>query len=358
MNNRSAKLVLEDGSSYEGFSFGYESSSSGEVVFSTGMVGYVESLTDPSFKGQILVMTYPLIGNYGVPDKLIFKGILKDFESDSIQVSGLIISEYSEEHNHWASNKSLSEWLIENKIPAIFGVDTRKLTKKLREKGTMLGKLVIDKDLDFVDSNNFNLVSEVATSNIKEFGEGKYEIVIVDCGIKNSILRKFLSFSDLRLRIVPWDFDFSKLNYDGLFISNGPGDPKKCEVTVKNLIKAMKIGRPIFGICLGHQLLSLAAGGSTYKLKYGHRGQNQPCKDLLSGRCFVTSQNHGFAIDFCTLSNEWNEFFVNINDKTNEGIIHKSKPFFSVQFHPEGNCGPFDTDFLFKKFIDYVKNDK
>ena len=350
---KEANLILEDGTIFKGESFGYEESTSGEVVFNTGMVGYPEALTDPSYSGQILVLTYPLIGNYGVPSDEHENNIPKYFESNSIKVKGIVVLEYSKNHNHWNSKKTLSEWLIENKIPAIQGVDTRVLTKKIREKGVMLGKMVINKDPEDYDPNKINLVAEVSTKEVKEYGDGKLKIIIVDCGLKNNILRSFLKY-DVKLKVVPWNYDFRNENYDGLFISNGPGNPKFCFETINNIKKAMEKNKPIFGICLGHQLLALAAGASTYKLKYGHRSQNQPCV-TPENKCFVTSQNHGYAVDFSKISQEWNELFINLNDNTNEGIEHKIKPFFSVQFHPEGSCGPNDTSFLFEKFIRMVK---
>jgi len=350
-----SQLILEDGSSFSGTSFGFESSVSGEVVFNTAMTGYPESLTDPSYKGQILVLTYPLIGNYGVPDSGIENGMLRFFESEKIHISGLIISEYSFENSHWNAIKSLDDWLKEQKIPAIFGLDTRALTKKLREKGVMSGKIINgNQDIEFENSNLRNLVAEVSTDKVMTYGNGKYKIVLVDCGVKNNIIRRLLMRDTTVIR-VPWDYDFSAIEYDGLFISNGPGDPKKCEETIRHLKTALKDEKPIFGICLGNQLLALASGADTYKLKYGHRSLNQPVLQVGTKRCFITSQNHGFATDSSTIGEDWDEFFINVNDGTNEGIIHKTKPFFSTQFHPEASSGPTDTDFLFDKFTDLIK---
>lgn len=357
MPNNKIELILNDGSKITGKSFGYKGSSSGEVVFNTAMTGYPESLTDPSYKGQILVLTYPLIGNYGVPDYKKDNGLLNFFESEKIHISGLVIADYSFESSHWNAQKTLSEWLIENKIPAIYGVDTRAITKKLRENGSMLGMLVWNNEkIDFNDPNLENLASQVSTKEVIKYGDGKNRIVLVDCGVKFNIIRRLL-LRDTTVIRVPWDYDFTNDEYDGLFISNGPGDPKKCEKTITNLAKAFKKDTPIFGICLGNQLMSLASGGDTYKLKYGHRSHNQPVLQAKTNRCYITSQNHGFATNAKTLGSEWEELFINVNDKTNEGIIHKTKPFFSTQFHPEASSGPTDTDFLFDKFINLIKHE-
>lgn len=353
------KLVLENGIEFEGFSFGAEHSVSGEVVFNTGMVGYPESLTDPSYKGQILVLTYPLIGNYGIPDKLTENGIVKNFESDRIQVQALVISDYSFQYSHWNAKKSLADWLKEENIPAIYGVDTRGLTKVLREKGVMLGKIIIERksknDGELYDPNLIDIVKEVSVEKPVIYNKGgKKKIVLIDCGVKNNIIRSLIK-RNLEVLKVPYDYNFLNEKYDGLLISNGPGDPKMCKKTIENVRKAMHKEIPVFGICLGNQILALAAGGDTYKLKYGHRSQNQPC--ILKGtkRCFITTQNHGFAVNMKTLSADWEELFINANDRTNEGIKHKAKPFFSVQFHPESTPGPVDTEYLFDEFVKILK---
>jgi len=354
------KLILEDGSVYHGYSFGAERSVAGEVVFNTGMVGYPESMTDPSYRGQILTLTYPLIGNYGVPsDKRDGNEILKFFESEKIQIQGLIVSEYCKNYHHWNAMRSLSEWLKENNVPGIYGIDTRALTKKLREKGTMLGKIVYDKDIDFDDPDKRNLVKEVSIDKPIIYGDGEIKVVVIDCGIKNNILRCFLK-RDVKIIRVPWDYDVFKkqFEFDGLFISNGPGDPKMCKETIEIVRKAIANDIPIFGICLGNQILGLAAGADTYKLKYGHRSQNQPCKELGTKKCYITPQNHGFAVDTETLPKDWQPWFENANDKTNEGIRHRKKPWFSIQFHPEAKCGPVDTEFLFDRFLSIIKNGK
>lgn len=349
------RLILEDKSIFSGYSFGYEKSVSGEVVFNTGMVGYPETLTDPSYKGQILVLTYPLIGNYGVPGNEKENNLLKYFESDKIQITALVISDYSFNYSHWNARKSLAEWLKEHKIPAIYGVDTRALTKKLREKGTMLGKIVFNEEIDFYDPNKENLVEKVSCKEKKVYGKGKYRIVVVDCGVKYNMIRCLIKRNATVIR-VPWDYDFAKEDYDGILISNGPGDPKMCKKTIANIRKAIQFGKPIFGICLGNQLLALAAGADTYKLKYGHRSQNQPCVMVGTNKAYITSQNHGFAVDTKALPQDWKPYFVNANDNTNEGIIHKTKPFMSVQFHPEATPGPVDTEFLFDEFLEMVKS--
>jgi carbamoyl-phosphate synthase small subunit len=355
--NKKAKLVLENGEEFEGFSFGHEKSVSGEVVFSTGMVGYPESLTDTSYKGQILVFTYPLIGNYGVPGKDIENDMPKYFESEKIQATALIVSDYSFEHNHWNSKKSLAEWMKEEKVPGIYGVDTRRLTKTLREKGAMLGKIIFDKEkIDFFDPNIIDIVKEVTVKKPILYNEksGQKRIVVIDCGVKLNIIRHLIKRNFTVMR-VPHDYDFLNENFNGILISNGPGNPKMCKKAIENVSKALKQDTPIMGICLGSQIMALAAGGNTYKLKYGHRSQNQPC--ILAGtkRCYITTQNHGFAVDMKSMGNDWEEYFINANDGTNEGIKHKTKPFFAVQFHPENFPGPTDTEFLFDEFVKMVR---
>ncbi len=341
------KLVLQDGSVYEGVSFGAEKSKAGEVVFCTGMVGYPEALTDPSYRGQILVFTYPLMGNYGVPAG---EGLEGAFESGQVQVAGVVVQDYCRDFSHWQAVKSFGAWLQEQGVPAIAGIDTRSLTKKLREKGTMLGKLVIDQDLELFDPNAINIVKEVSISQPVTYGAGNKKVVLVDTGSKWNILRCLLK-RNLMVIQVPWDYDFSQLDYDGLFLSNGPGDPKQCTATIEHLKKALQENKPIFGICLGNQLLALAAGGDTYKLKYGHRSQNQPCINLQTGRCYITTQNHGFAVDEKSLPQDWVPWFRNANDNTNEGVRHKTKPFFSTQFHIEHSPGPMDTEYLLDEWV-------
>jgi carbamoyl-phosphate synthase small subunit len=349
------KLILEDGTEIKGKSFGSEISVSGEVVFSTAMVGYPESLTDPSYKGQILVLTYPLIGNYGVPGAIEENKMAQFYESNKLHITGLVVSEYSFEHNHWNAAMSLGEWLKKDNIPGIFGIDTRALTMRLREKGTMLGKIVFDeKDVEWYDPNKDNLVDLVSTKERIVYGNGKYKIMLIDTGVKYNIIRNLLKRDTTVIR-VPWNYDIFSEEYDGLFISNGPGDPKMCTDTIRNLSKAFSQNKPIMGICLGNQLMALAAGADTYKLKYGNRSHNQPVLLVGTKKSYVTSQNHGFAINNNTLTKDWEPFFINLNDNTNEGMRHKSKPFFSSQFHPEATGGPVDTEYLFDDFMASVK---
>ncbi|MEK7106730.1 MAG: glutamine-hydrolyzing carbamoyl-phosphate synthase small subunit [Patescibacteria group bacterium] len=355
------KLILKDGTVFEGESFGANVSASGEVVFNTGMVGYVESLSDPSYAGQILVLSYPLVGNYGVPSYAKAsegRPIQQPFESKRIQIAGLVVAEYSENYSHHDARESLSEWLKRSGVPAITGVDTRALTKKLREHGVMLGALDSGKSnkVKFNDPNKENLVARVSVKKTEVHGDGQVTIVIVDCGMKENILRSLVGRGAKVVR-VPWDYDFTNDAYDGLVISNGPGDPNMCEATVENIKRSMLKNKPILGICLGNQLLALAAGASTYKLKYGHRSQNQPCilrhssGQVNAGRCFITSQNHGYAVDAKSLPQDWQVWFTNANDGSVEGIKHKVKPWRAVQFHPEASPGPTDTAWIFDEFL-------
>lgn len=347
--DKRARIILSDGTTFDGFSFGSGSSTTGEVVFATGMVGYPESFTDPSFRGQILVMTYPMVGNYGVG-----KG---PFESHSVQIQGLVVQDYSADYSHAEAVQSLGDWLKKEKVPGIFGVDTRALTKKLREHGVMLGQIVVEGDSPvqtIEDPNLRNLVAEVSILRAVTKGKGKRKIIAVDCGMKENIMRSLLA-RGVVVKRVPWNYNYNNEKWDGLFLSNGPGDPMMAKETIEHLRTAMEGSKPIFGICLGSQLMGLAAGAKTYKLKYGHRSQNQPCIEVGTDRCYLTTQNHGFAVKESTVPNGWKLWFVNANDGTVEGIRHTKKPFFSVQFHPEATPGPEDTDFLFDRFIDIVK---
>lgn len=356
---KKAKLVFQDGQIIEGFSFGAETSVAGEVVFNTAMVGYPESMTDPSYKGQIMVMTFPIVGNYGVPSSEEMVQKVESFmESSQIQITGLVVSYYSDESSHWNAIHKLGDWMKSQNIPGIYGFDTRMITKKLREQGSTLGKIIVDQDLDFYDPNQENLVDQVSIKEVKRYNEGaETKILLIDCGVKNNIIRNFLK-RGVELIRVPWDYDYSTLEYDGLFISNGPGDPMMCEKTIENLKKSLQEDKPIFGICLGNQLVGLAAGAQTFKLKYGHRSHNQPVRMNGTDRCFITSQNHGFALDDSKLPEGWETYFSNLNDGTCEGIRHKSKSFFTVQFHPEAMGGPVDTEFLFDEFLEVVENYK
>ncbi|MBU0755379.1 MAG: glutamine-hydrolyzing carbamoyl-phosphate synthase small subunit [Planctomycetes bacterium] len=354
IDSKLIRLELEDGTLLEGRSFGAPCSAAGEVVFNTGMVGYPETLTDPSYAGQILAFTYPLVGNYGVPGHALIEGTDIDahFESDRIHAKGVIVSEYSEHASHWNSAKTLDAWLKEQGIPGIFGVDTRRLTSHLRTHGTLLGRIVhADEEIAYYDPNTDNQVAGVSHGEEKEYSRGRRRVVVVDCGTKNHILRSLLD-RDITVLRVPWDCDFSELSFDGVLLSNGPGDPLHCLNTVEIVRKVMAGNKPIFGICLGNQILALAAGAKTYKLKFGHRSQNQPCQEVGTKRCFITSQNHGYAVDARTLPVGWEPWFINANDGTNEGIRHRSKPFMSVQFHPEAHPGPVDTGFLFDLFLE------
>jgi len=345
-----ARLELEDGSVFTGFSFGAQKSVAGEVVFNTSMVGYPESMTDPSYYGQILVLTYPLIGNYGIPKSNMVNQLEEWFESSRIQVSGLIISDYSFDYSHWSAAKSLSDWLIENDVPALYDIDTRMLTKRLREEGTMLGRMIFfTEKLDFFDPNKLNLVEKVSIKEPIEYGSGPQKVVLMDCGAKDNIVR-CLTRRNMRVKRVPWNYDFSSEEYDGVMVSNGPGDPKIYRETIDIIRKVIDRQKPIFGICMGNQILALAAGADTYKLKFGHRSQNQPSVEVGTKRCYITSQNHGFCVDGRSLPEGWETWFVNANDGTNEGIRHKEKPFRSVQFHPEAAPGPVDTGLLFDDF--------
>ena len=352
-NLKRASLILDDGTVFRGKSFGYEKPVAGEVVFNTAMSGYPESLTDPSYEGQILVFTYPLIGNYGVPARDTVQNLSAYYESEKIHVEAIVISDYSFEYSHWNADKSLAQWLQEEHIAGICDIDTRALTKHLRERGSMKGKIIIDggEEIDWVDPNIYNLVARVSCKEVIEYGNSGKRVVLVDCGVKHNILRCLIRRGVTVIR-VPWDYDFTNLSYDGLFLSNGPGDPTLCDATVEHIRKTMKdTNKPIFGICMGNQLLSRAGGAQIYKLKYGHRSHNQPVRQVGTNRCFITSQNHGFAVDNTTLTDDWSPLFVNMNDNTNEGIRHKTKPYFSAQFHPEASSGPTDTEFLFDEFI-------
>ena len=343
-------LVLEDGTRIEGSVFGYPKSVAGEVVFNTGMVGYPEAMTDPSYKGQILVLSYPLIGNNGVLKDETIDGLLQGFESDRVQIKALIVSQHSFHYSHCSASRGIDEWLREHEVPALSGIDTRMLTKRLREKGSMLGKIELENEpLEFYDPNADNLAGMVSVTRPIRYVKGKKTVVVVDCGAKSSIVRSLLERNITVLR-VPWDYDFLDETFDGVVISNGPGDPKSCQQTISHIRKAMDRRIPVFGVCLGHQILALAAGADTFKMKFGHRSQNQPCVEVGTRRCYITSQNHGYAVRAESLPPEWEAWFVNANDGTNEGIRHRSLPFMSVQFHPEAQPGPVDTAHLFDTF--------
>ena len=398
---KEARLILDDGTEFCGWSFGYEANAVGEVVFNTAMTGYPESLTDPSYAGQILVMTYPLVGNYGVPETG-GEPLPKFMESERIHVKGLVVADYSEKYSHWNAKESLSEWLKREKIPAITGIDTRRLTKRLRESGVMKGRVVISENSEYSENSecsdygSINWVEKVSCKDIITYKSDKTistaaanssffldalaprrafnarntlhssspRVVLVDCGVKANIIRCLVNRGVEVIR-VPWDYDFNQLDIDGLFLANGPGDPEQCSKTVehirtflrneelrmKNEEFAAATPRPLMGICLGNQLLARAAGAKTYKLKYGHRSHNQPVQLVGTTKCFITSQNHGYAVDASTLPADWEPLFVNMNDGSNEGIRHKTMPWFSAQFHPEACSGPTDSEWMFDEFV-------
>ena len=379
---RNVTLILDDGSRFSGKSFGYEKPVAGEVVFNTAMTGYPESLTDPSYAGQLMTLTYPLVGNYGVPPFTIESNGLSTFmESEKIHAEAIIVSDYSSEYSHWNAVESLADWLKREQVPGITGIDTRELTKVLREHGVMTGRIVFDDESgsDTLSIDNYETVNYVDRVSCKEVisylpdGTSRSfpvdtsfanintrlaaansqfkKVVLVDCGVKTNIIRCLLKRHVEVIR-VPWNYDYNGLQFDGLFISNGPGDPDTCDAAVQNIRKAMADEKlPIFGICMGNQLLSKAGGAKIYKLKYGHRSHNQPVRMVGTERCFITSQNHGYAVDNQTLGTDWEPLFINMNDGSNEGIKHKTNPWFSAQFHPEAASGPTDTEFLFDEFV-------
>ncbi|XP_038604749.1 carbamoyl-phosphate synthase [ammonia], mitochondrial [Tachyglossus aculeatus] len=360
---QTAHIVLEDGTRMKGYSFGHPSSIAGEVVFNTGLAGYPEALTDPAYRGQILTMANPIVGNGGVPDTAARDemGLSKYFESDGVKVAGLLVLNYSNEYNHWLATKSLGQWLQEEKVPALYGIDTRKLTKTIREKGTMLGKIEFEgQPVEFVDPNKQNLIAEISTKEVKVFGKGNpIRVVAVDCGIKQNVIRLLVK-RGAEVHLVPWNHDFTKMEYDGLLIAGGPGNPALAQPLIQNVKKVIEEDRkePLFGISTGSLITGLAAGAKTYKMPMANRGQNQPVMNITNRQAFITAQNHGYALDHSTLPAGWKPLFVNVNDQTNEGFMHESKPIFTSQFHPEVSPGPTDTEYLFDSFISLIKKGK
>ena len=361
---RNVTLILDDGSRFPGKSFGYEKPVAGEVVFNTAMTGYPESLTDPSYAGQLMTLTYPLVGNYGVPPFTIEPNGLATFmESERIHAEAIIVSDYSEEFSHWNAKESLADWLKREQVPGITGIDTRELTKVLREHGVMMGKIVFDDEPGNVPEATYagiNYVDKVSCKEVIRYNEGagKKKVVLVDCGVKTNIIRCLLK-RDVEVIRVPWNHDFTGMEYDGLFISNGPGDPDTCDEAVQHIRKAMSLSdKPIFGICMGNQLLSKAGGAIIYKLKYGHRSHNQPVRMMGTERCFITSQNHGYAVIGDSIDPNIAEVsHFNANDGTCEGMRYKNINAFTVQFHPEAHGGPQDTEYLFDEFIEIIKKE-
>ena len=354
---RNVTLVLQDGTKFHGKSFGYDAPVAGEVVFNTAMMGYPESLTDPSYAGQLVTLTFPLVGNYGVPPFTFGpEGLPTFMESDHIHASAIIVSDYSEQYSHWNANESLAEWLKREQVPGITGIDTCELTKVLREHGVMMGQIIFDDDPTNIPQAQYegvNFVDRVSCKEIIRYNEGAGKrVVLVDCGVKANIIRNLIE-RGLEVVRVPWNYDYTGMEFDGLFLGNGPGDPDLCQDAVNILRQQMsKSRKPICGICMGNQLMAKAGGANIYKLKYGHRSHNQPVRMVGTDKCYITSQNHGYAVDASTLDKDWSELFVNMNDGSNEGVRHNTNPWFTSQFHPEACSGPVDTLFMFDLFVE------
>ncbi len=351
------KLHLASGESFSGSAFGADTEAMGEVVFTTGMTGYLETLTDPSYYGQIVVFTFPLIGNYGVFDpKQIAPGVDETYESQKIWVKGVVLTEWSESFSHHQAFQDFAAWLKKNNIPALCEVDTRELTQTLRERGCIMGSISSKAMPDYTDALAGRYVPAVAPTEITEIEPTKGDIgktvAFVDCGAKNGIFRNFLERGVKVIRfpfdVDPYDTDYE---FDGVFFSNGPGDPETMTETIASMKVALEKDKPIFGICLGNQMLGLAAGGKTEKMRYGHRGVNQPVEDVTTKHCIVTTQNHGYVVAEDSLPEGFEVWFKNLNDGSVEGIKHKTKPVFAVQFHPEACAGPEDAQYLFETFI-------
>ncbi|MGB4572240.1 MAG: glutamine-hydrolyzing carbamoyl-phosphate synthase small subunit [Rectinemataceae bacterium] len=397
---KKASLVLEDGTVFAGEQFGAPRPVAGEVVFTTGMTGYPQFLTDPSFRGQIIVSTYPLMGNYGVPVRRTDRfGLPDGFESGGIQARALVVSDLCGQPSHYASSQSLGSWFEEENVPGIADIDTRALTKHLRAHGVMKGKILVDgcPDVAFGQGEESNPAAAASCDSAilyrggeKGFSATEWKprqgpgsadsgmdsradsweartawsgasarprILLVDCGVKANIIRSLLVRGADVLR-VPWNRELVDIACDGIVVGNGPGDPKSCGKTIASLRKVLEGKTPVFGICLGNQLLALAAGADTYKLPYGHRSQNQPCREAKTERCYITSQNHGYAVREDSLPQGWEPWFVNANDGTIEGIRSADGRHSAVQFHPEGCPGPRDTEFLLDRFLAMAKGDR
>lgn len=360
--------MLEDGEVFDGFSFGSFPISSvvGEVVFNTGMVGYTEAMTDPSYAGQLLCFTYPLLGNYGVPDYVEdANGILLNFESSRIRARGVIASRVADDPSHFQSRQTLDSWMKQEGISGIEGLDTRELTLHLRESGVMLGAISSEvstarRDLETsLDYSKINFYDSTSTKEPRTWGKNvNGRVAVIDCGVKLNIIRSLVS-RGFEVTTFPYDSSFEQVKQispDGILFSNGPGDPKICLPSIDLARASIEESIPTLGICLGTQIIALSQGADTFKLKYGHRGQNKPCIDLKTGRCMVTSQNHGFSVDPESLGKTQLEpWFVNADDKTLEGLYHKTKPCISVQFHPEGSPGPLDPSYVFDIFADQIR---
>jgi len=357
-------LALSDGEQYEGELIGAPLNASGELVFTTGMVGYSEAITDPSYFGQILIFSYPLIGNYGIPDlpKGLKLPIPRGFESDRVNTAAVIVTVDSEETFHWNSFQSLDRWLTEQKVPGIVGLDTRHLVHQVRSGQNLLGKVTpekpegdrwlgdtLPKTTGFFDPGDHDILPEVSVKKREIIGKGSKRIGLVDCGVKWNIIRQLVE-QDCEVELLPWDTDLSKVDCDGWLISNGPGDPMRTGKLQEQIAGLLKEDRPILGICLGHQLVALAAGAKTKRMLYGHRSHNQPVRQVGTRRGYITSQNHGYVVLDDSIPKDWEPWFVNANDRTIEGIRHKTKPFRTVQFHPEAAGGPRDTGWILEQF--------
>ena len=363
-------LLLSNGDRFEGYLIGAPVQSSGELVFTTGMVGYTEAITDPSYFGQILTFTYPLIGNYGVPDTPVSYShpLPKGFESLGPKTAGVIITVDSLETYHWNSFQTLDRWLRDHNVPGIIGLDTRHLVHLIRSAKTLLGRIIPEspeghrystEELDiapnsFFDPGTTSIIDQVSVKEPTTLGSGDTKVAVIDCGIKWNIIRQIIDLG-CTVELLPWDYDFDSVEADGWLISNGPGDPTRTGDLKKKIQSLFKREKPIFGICLGHQLVCLAAGATTTRMAYGHRSQNQPVYQVGTRKGYISTQNHGYVVEDHSIPEDWEPWFRNVNDETIEGIRHKSLPIRSVQFHPEAAGGPRDTAWLMEQFIAEVR---